>query len=126
MRRGHSHPDPTCYRRPLSARSVQDPFAGYCHSSNIGRQAGENSLVLPFAFPPTDRSGTDRLFRRNLPVLLAGDLNAKQVECKSRLNTRRWNLLHDYGDENSYLIFRPDTLTTNPFNYSATTMSWTS
>jgi len=51
---------------------------------------------------------------------MAGDLNAKQVDWNSRPNTRRRKLLRDYADENSCLIFRPDTPTTNPYNSSAT------
>jgi hypothetical protein len=59
-------------------------------------------------------------FGGGLPVLMAGDLNAKHVDCNSRLTTRRGKLLRDYADENSCLIFGPDTSTTNPYNHSAT------
>jgi len=59
-------------------------------------------------------------FGGGLPVLMAGDLNAKHVDWNSRLNTRRGKLLRDYADENSCLIFGPDTPTTNPYNSSAT------
>ena len=48
--------------------------------------------------------------------MMAGDLNAKHVDWKSRLNTRRRKLLRDYADGNSCLIFGPDFPTTNPFN----------
>jgi hypothetical protein len=51
---------------------------------------------------------------------MAGDLNAKQVDWNSRLNTRRGKLLRDYADGNSCLIFGPDTPTTNPYNPFAT------
>jgi len=54
-----------------------------------------------------------------LPVLMAGDLNAEQVDWNSRLNTRRGELLRDFADENSCLIFEPDTPTTIPYNSSA-------
>ena len=60
-------------------------------------------------------------FGGGLPVLLAGDLNAKHVDWNSRLTTRRGKLLRDYAHENSCLIFGPDTPTTNPYNPSATT-----
>ena len=46
--------------------------------------------------------------------------NAKHVDWNSRLTTRRGKLLRDYADENSCLIFGPDTPTTNPYNPSAT------
>jgi hypothetical protein len=51
---------------------------------------------------------------------MAGDLNAKHVDCNSRLTTRRGKLLRDYANGNSCLIFGPDTPTTNPYNPSAT------
>ena len=54
------------------------------------------------------------------PVLMAGDFNAIHVDWNSRLSTRRGKLLRDYADENSCLIFGPDTPTTNPCNPSAT------
>jgi len=51
---------------------------------------------------------------------MAGDLNANHVDWNSRLNTRRGKLLRDYADENSCLIFGPDTPKTNPYNSSTT------
>ena len=59
-------------------------------------------------------------FGGGLPVLMAGDLNAKHVEWNSRMTTRRGKLLRDYADGNSCLIFGPDTPTTNPYNHSVT------
>jgi hypothetical protein len=59
-------------------------------------------------------------FSGGLPVLLAGDLNAKNVGWNSRLSTRRGKILHDCSDENSCLIFGPDTPITNRYNPSAT------
>jgi len=53
-------------------------------------------------------------FGGGLPVVMTGDVNAKHVDCNSWLNTRRGKLLHDYADENSCLIFRPDKPTTKP------------
>ena len=55
-----------------------------------------------------------------LPVLMAGDLNAKHVEWNSRLITKRCRLLRDYADENSCLIYGPNTPTTVSYNPSAT------
>jgi len=55
-----------------------------------------------------------------LPVLLACDLNAKHVDWESRLNTKQGKLLRDFADDNSSLIFGPETPTNNPFNRSAT------
>ena len=55
-------------------------------------------------------------FGGRLPVLMAGDLNAKHVDWNSRLNSRRGKLLRDYADENSCLILGPDSPATNPYN----------
>jgi hypothetical protein len=54
-------------------------------------------------------------FGVGLPVLMAGDLNAKDVDWNSRLTTRRGKLLRDYADGNSCLIFGPNTTTTNHY-----------
>ena len=51
---------------------------------------------------------------------MSGDLNAKHVDRNSGLNTRRGKFLRDYTEENSCLIFGPDTPTTNLYNPSAT------
>jgi len=110
----HSHLGPPWYSPSLSARSGSAPPGVYCHSSHIGRQTGVNPCGLPFAFPPTDCSGPDRLFRRGLPVLMAGDLNAKHVDWNSRLSMRRVKLLRDYVDENSCLIFGTDSPASKP------------
>jgi hypothetical protein len=59
-------------------------------------------------------------FGGGMPVLLAGDLNAKHMDWNSRLSTRRGKLLHDYADGNSCLIFGPDSPTTSPYNPLAT------
>jgi len=120
QRERYSHPGSPFYSPTLSARSGPYPLGGYCHLNHTDRQTGENPCGLPFASTTTDRSGPDRLFQRVLSVLMAGDLNAKRVDLNSRLNKRRGNLLRDYADENSCLIFGPDTPTTNPYNPSAT------
>ena len=62
----------------------------------------------------------DACFGGGMPVLMAGDLNAKHVAWNSRLSTRRGKLLRDYADGNSCLIFGPDSPNTNPYNTSAT------
>jgi hypothetical protein len=48
-----------------------------------------------------------------LAMLQAGDLKPMNVNWNYRLVTRRGKLLRDYDDENSCLIFGPDTLTPN-------------
>ena len=59
-------------------------------------------------------------FGGDLPVLLAGVLDAKHAERNSLLNTRRGKLLRDYADENSCLIVGLDAPTTNPYRFNAT------
>ena len=59
-------------------------------------------------------------FSGGLPVLTAGDLNAKHVDWNSRPTTRRGKLLRDNVDETSCLIFGLDTPTTITYNHSAT------
>jgi hypothetical protein len=65
-------------------------------------------------FRPLIGADIDACFGRGLPVMLAGDLNAKHLDWNSRLSMRRGKLLRDYADEKSCLIFGPDTPTTNP------------
>ena len=62
----YSHPSPPWCSLPLSSRSGPNPLGGYCCSSHIGRQTGENPSGLPLTFPPIDRSGPDRLFWRGI------------------------------------------------------------
>jgi hypothetical protein len=59
-------------------------------------------------------------FGGGLPFLLAGDLKAKLVDRNSRLSKTRGNLLRDYAEGNSCLIFGQDSPTTNPYNPSST------
>ena len=65
--------------------------------------------------------GTDlsACFGGGLSDLMACDVNAKHVDCNSWVSTKRGNLLGDYADENSCLIFGPDTPITNIYNPSA-------
>ena len=50
----------------------------------------------------------DACFGGGLPVLMAGDLNAKHVDWNSQLSTRTGKLLRDYADGNPCFIFGPD------------------
>jgi len=79
-------------------------------------------ILTAYLSPSRPLIGADlsACFGWGLPVLMAGDLNAKHVDWNSWLSTRRGKLLRDYADENSCLIFGPDTPTTNPYNPYAT------
>ena len=65
----HSHLGPPWYNPPLCARSRPDPLGGYCHPNHIGQQTCVNPCNLPFAFPPTDWNGPNRLFRQGISGL---------------------------------------------------------
>jgi hypothetical protein len=85
--------------------------------------AGRPVKIIAFYFSPSrPLIGTDftACFGGGLPVLMAGDPNAKHVDWNSRMTTRRGKLLRDCADGNSCLIFGPDTPITNPYNPSVT------
>jgi hypothetical protein len=96
------------------------PFSGLTHLEATAiqfRVAGRPVTILAVNLSPS-RSlvGADltACFGGGLPVLIAGELNAKHVDWNSRLNTTQGKLLRDYADEKSCMIFRPDTPTTKP------------
>ena len=111
-------------RRGIVHHSV--PVPGLTHLEATAIQvtlAGRPVIVLAAYLSPTrPLIGADlsSCFGWGLPVLMAGDLNAKHVDWNSRLTTRRGKLLRAYADENSCLIFGPDSPTTNPYNPSVT------
>jgi len=84
-----------------------------------GRPVKVLAAYLSPSRPPIG-ADLDSCFAGVLPVLMAGDLNAKHVDWNSRLSTRRGKLLRDYADGTSCLIFGPDSPTTSPYNTSAT------
>ena len=102
------------------------PVLGLTHLEATAIQvtlAGRPVIVLPAYLSPTrPLIGADlsACFGGRLPVLMAGDLNAKHVDWNSRLRTRRGKLLRAYADENSCLIFGPNSPTTNTYNSSVT------
>jgi len=98
----HSVPVP-CLTQ-LEATAVQVTLAGR-----------PEKILAAFLSHPRPLIGADltACFGRRLP-LMAGDLIAKHVNWNSRLNKRRGKLVLDYADENSCLIFGPDTPTTSP------------
>lgn len=55
-----------------------------------------------------------------VPVLMAGDLNARHMDWTSRLITTGSRLGCNYANENSCLIYTLDTPTTVPYNSSTT------
>jgi len=101
------------------------PVPGLTHLEATAAQvtlAGRPVKILGGSLSPSHsliRADLTACFGGGLPVLVAGDLNAKHVDWNSLLTTRRWKLLRDYTDENSCLIFGPDNPTTSPYNPSA-------
>ena len=65
-------------------------------------------------------------FGGGLSVLTAGDLNDKHVDWNTWLSTRRGKLLREYADENSCLIFGPDTQPPTHTTPPPIPVSWTS
>jgi len=126
QRRRYIRPCPPWYSPTLSARAGHDSLGGHCHSSHIARKTGKNHCGLPFTFPPTDGANLTACFDGGLPVLMAVDLNSKQMDWNSRLSTRRGKLLPDYADKNSCLIFGPDTQPPSHTTPPVLLMSWTS
>jgi hypothetical protein len=109
------------------------PLPGLTHLGATAVQvtlAARPVKILAAYFSPSRQLiGTDltACFGGGLPVLMAGDLNAKHMDWNSRLTTRRGKHLHDYADGNSCLILVPDTPTTNPYNLPPPRpISWTS
>ena len=96
------------------------PVPGLTHLEATALQvtlAGRPMIVLAAYLPrscPLIGRNCPPLSAGGLPVLMAGDLNAKHVDWNSSLSTRRVKLLRAYADENSCLIFGPDSPTTNP------------
>jgi hypothetical protein len=91
------------------------PIPGLTHLEATAIQvtlAGKPVIVLgAYLSPSRPLIGADltACIGGGLPILVAGHLNAKHVNWNTRLSTRRGKLLRDYADENSRLIFGPDT-----------------
>jgi hypothetical protein len=84
--------------------------------------SGPLKILAVYLSPSRPIVGSDlsACFDGGFPVLMAGDLNAKHVDCNSLLTTTRGTLLRDYASGNSCLIYGPDSPTTLPYNFSAT------
>lgn len=57
--------------------------------------------------------------------MMVGDLNDKQVHWNSHMSTRPGKLLRDYTDNNSFLIFRPETEAPTHTTPPVQPMPWT-
>ena len=87
----HSHLGPPWDSPPLSARSGSDHLEATAIQVTL---AGRPVLILAAYLSPSGQLiGADltACFGGGLPVLMAGELNAKHVDWNSRLNARRGN-----------------------------------
>ena len=110
-------------QRVIQQHSVPVPSLTQLEATAIQTElAGRPVKILALYLTPSRPligAYLDVRFGSGLPVLMAGDLNAKHVDWNSRLITTMEKLLRDYADRNSCLIFGPDSPTTNPYNPSA-------
>ena len=93
-------------RRGVVHRSLPVPCLAHLEATAIQvTLAGKPVIVLAaYLSPSRPLIGADMTacFGGALPILMVGDLNAKHVDWKSRLSTRRGKFLRDYADENSF------------------------
>jgi hypothetical protein len=82
----------------------------------------QEKLVSAYLAPtrPLIESVLNDYLSGGIPVLMAGDLNAKHKELNSTLPPARGLLLRDYADRNSCLIYGPDSPTTAHYTHIAT------
>ena len=111
-------------RRGIVHHSVPVPGLNHLEAIVIQVTFAEKPAIIHACYllpsPPLIGADVTACLGGRLPVLMAGDLNAKHVDWNSRLSTRREKLVRDDADENSYLIFGPNTPNTNPYNLSVT------
>ena len=115
----HGHTGPAWYYHSVPVPGLTQLEATAIQIMLAGRPV---KVLAAYLSPsrPLIGADLDACFGGGLPVLMAGDLNAKHVDWNSRLTTRRGKLQCDYVDGISCLIFGPDSPTTNPYNTSAT------
>jgi endonuclease/exonuclease/phosphatase family metal-dependent hydrolase len=79
-------------------------------------------LVSAYLAPkrPLIESDLTECLSGGIPVLLAGDLNAKHKDRNSKPIMANVSLLHDYADRKTCLICGPDSPTTVPYTHNAT------
>jgi hypothetical protein len=103
-------------RRGIDHQSV--PVLGLQHLEataiqvTMGSKLGRILAVYLSPSRPLLATGLSACIGGGLPVLMAGDLNAKHMEWNSWIITRRGRLLCDYADKSSCLIYGPNTPTT--------------
>jgi hypothetical protein len=99
---GLQYPEATAKHLVLATRPVK--LVSACHSPTR----------------PLIESDLTECLSGGIPVLMAGDFNAKHTDWNSTLITARGSLLHDYADRNSCLIHGPDSPIMAPYTHNAT------
>ena len=110
-----------CWR--IEHQTVPVPGLRHLEATAIKMKlAGKPAKILAVYLSPSRPIRLDLTvcLRSGLPVLSVGNLNAKHVDCNSRLTSLRGKLLHDYADRHSCFIYEPDSPTSVPYNPSAT------
>jgi hypothetical protein len=105
--RGHRHTGPRWHSLPLRSHSEPDQSGGTAIQIMLAPKPVINLVAYLSPFRPVIGADLDACFGGWLPVLLAGDLNAKHVDWNSRLRKRWRILLRDYADENFGLLSTP-------------------
>jgi hypothetical protein len=112
------------FRRGIVHYSAPVPGLTHLEATAIQVTLAGRPVVVIAAYhsPSRPKIGAElsACFGGGLPVLMAGDLNTKHVDWNSRLSTRRGKQLRAYADENSCLIFGPDSPTAKQYNPSIT------
>jgi hypothetical protein len=103
-------------RRGIVHRSVPVPDLTHLEATAIQIMVAGK----PFAFPPTDRSGPERLLWRRVVGLTEWRSDRQTCRLELSAELKKGKLLRGYADENCCMIFGPEKPTTNPYNPSAT------
>jgi hypothetical protein len=78
---------PPGYKSLSCTRPRSDPVGSKCHTCYVGYWLGQNPGLVPLAL--------SACFGGGLPILMAGDQNAKYVDRNSQPTTTRGTLLRD-------------------------------
>jgi hypothetical protein len=113
-RKRNSYIGPSRYRSSRYNSPGPTVPGGNRYSGHVGQQTSKDPGGIPVTHAPLIVSDLAACLGGVLPVLMAGDLNAKHVDLNSRLITRGGRLLRDHADKNSCLIHGPNTPTTVP------------
>ena len=115
--------DSNSVRRDIDHHAVPIPGLRHLEATAIqatlaGRPVKILAVCLSLSRPLIKRDLSASL-DGGIPVLMAGDLNAKHVDWNPRLTTTSSRIMLKYADRKSCLIYGPDSPTTIPYKPSA-------